>query len=170
MPLFIYKATDLSGSVKKATLEAADEVGAVTKIQEMGLIPIRISVAGNKTASVGFRLNTPLQGLRNRIGGKDLMLFTKDLTTLIDAGLPIDRSLAILMGVVENKKLNTLIGELLKYIQGGSGLSDALAQFPKTFSEFYINMIRAGEAAVRLAMCSTVLAIISKAHRNSRSM
>ncbi len=150
MTLFIYKATDSTGKVTKSTLEAVDEPGAVTRLQEMGLIPIRISPAGSQGPSVGVMMNNPLTRLRDRITGKDLMLFTQDLTTLLEAGLPIDRSLSILMGVVENQKLNRLIREILKSIQGGSGLSDALARFPRTFSDFYVNMIRAGEAGSAL--------------------
>lgn len=146
MPLFIYKATDSTGKVTKSTVEAVDEPGAVARIQEMGLIPIRLSAAGSQRPSTGGMLANPFGGLRNRITGKDLMLFTQDLTTLLEAGLPIDRSLSILMRVVENKNLHHLIGEILKTIQGGSGLSDALARFPKTFSNFYVNMVRAGEA------------------------
>ena len=114
MALFIYKATDSSGKVTKSTVEAVDESVAVTRIQAMGLIPIRISPAGSQRQSVDAVLSNPLSGLRNRITGKDLMLFTQDMATLLEAGLPIDRSLSILMRVVENKKLNRLIKEILK--------------------------------------------------------
>ena len=146
MPLFFYKATDSLGKVTKSTLEAADEAAAVDRIQNLGLIPIRITVADQRQKPGRIKWDSPFSGVLNRVKGKDLMLFTQDLTTLLNAGLPIDRSLSILMGAVENPNLNRILGEILKSIQGGSGLSDALARFPNTFSDFYVNMVRAGEA------------------------
>lgn len=146
MPIFVCKATDSLGKVTKTTLEAENEAAVVKRIQELGLIPIRITAAGQQTNLAAFQLRNPIDGFFNRITGKDLMLFTQDLTTLLHAGLPIDRSLSILMGVVENRTLKRMLGEILKTIQKGSGLSDSLARFPKTFSDFYVNMIRAGEA------------------------
>jgi general secretion pathway protein F len=74
------------------------------------------------------------------------MLFTQDLSALLEAGLPVDRALSILIGVAENEKFKEVIREVLKAVQGGSYLSDALSKHPKVFSSFYVNMIRAGEA------------------------
>jgi general secretion pathway protein F len=145
MALFIYKASDKSGNVTQSTLEADNESIAVARIQEMGLIPIRVAVSQGKGGAKNSILKKPLHGLFTRFGGKDLMLFTQDLTTLLEAGLPIDRSLSILMNVVEKPAFRRLIAEILKSIQGGSGLSDALARVPNVFSDFYVNMVRAGE-------------------------
>jgi general secretion pathway protein F len=145
MALFIYKASDASGKVTKSTVEAVDESGAAVKIQDLGLIPIRISPAGGQSRSLTVSMGNPLDAIRSRITGKDVMVFTQDLSTLLEAGVPIDRSLAILMNIAENRRLKRLIGDILKSIQGGSGLSDALALHPKIFSDFYVNMVRAGE-------------------------
>lgn len=145
MPLFIYKASDKAGNVTQSTLEADNESMAVARIQEMGLIPIRVAVSQGKERARDSILRKPLHGWFSRVTGKDLTLFTQDLATLLEAGLPIDRSLSILMNVVENPAFKRLIAEILRSIQGGSGLSDALARMPKTFSNFYVNMIRAGE-------------------------
>ncbi|PIE67751.1 MAG: type II secretion system protein GspF [Deltaproteobacteria bacterium] len=145
MALFIYKASDPAGKITKSTVEAADESGAVAKIQELGLIPIRISPAGGQPGNISVPMGNPLDVFRNRITGKDVMVFTQDLSTLLDAGVPIDRSLAILMNIAENQRLKRLVGDVLKTIQGGSSLSDALSLHPKHFSDFYVNMVRAGE-------------------------
>jgi len=74
-----------------------------------------------------------------------VMIFTQDLSVLLNAGLPVDRALAIQIDVTEKERFREVIGEILKAVQGGSYLSDALARYPRAFSPFYVNMIRAGE-------------------------
>jgi general secretion pathway protein F len=74
------------------------------------------------------------------------MLFTQDLATLLEAGLPVDKALSILTEVVEKEKFKEIVRDILKSVEGGSYLSDALGKYPKVFSRFYVNMIRAGEA------------------------
>jgi len=146
MPLFLYKATDPSGKIVKSSLESLDEPAAVARIQEMGLIPIRITPAGKQQSLLGAAWSDPFKALTHRVKGKDLMLFTQDLASLLEAGLPVDRSLAILVGVSESAQFKPIIADILKAVQGGAYLSDALARYPKVFSDFYINMVRAGEA------------------------
>jgi len=73
------------------------------------------------------------------------MVFTQDLAVLLGAGLPIDRALTILMNVIERDRFKTVVGDVLKSVQGGTYLSDALVKHPKVFSTFYVNMVRAGE-------------------------
>lgn len=146
MPLFIYKASEPSGKIVKASLEAADEAGAAGRIQELGLIPIRISPAGTQRRVLKWNASESMQWLFGRVTGKDLMLFTQDLSNLLEAGLPVDRSLSILSTITEKPKLRAIVGDILKTVQGGAYLSDALAKYPKVFSDFYVNMVRAGEA------------------------
>lgn len=146
MALFLYKATDPSGKIVKSSLESVDEQAAVAHIQEMGLIPIRITPAHKQQHFMGYALADPFKALTDRITKKDLMLFTQDLASLLGAGLPVDRSLAILTAVTESEKFKTLVADVLKTVQAGAYLSDALAKHPKVFSDFYVNMVRAGEA------------------------
>lgn len=143
---YTYKASDAAGRIVKGTLEAADEGTAAGKLQDMGYIPIRISAGGGQKVALNLDLGRAFSTLFSRISGKDVMLFTQDLAALLEAGLPVDRSLSILSEVAENPRLQTVIGEILKAVQGGAYLSDAMAQHPRAFSDFYVNMIRAGEA------------------------
>ena len=146
MPLYSYKATDVSGKIVKGSLDAVDEKGVVTGLQNMGYIPIRISPSGKESISLNFDLSGAAQALIKRASTKDVMIFTQDLSVLLEAGLPVDRALAILVDVTEKDRFKEIIKDVLKSIQGGSYLSDALAKHPRAFSGFYVNMVKAGEA------------------------
>ena len=74
------------------------------------------------------------------------MQFTIDLSSLLSSGLPVDRSLSILIEVTENPRMRTIVADLLKIVQGGGYLSDAVGRYPKVFSEYYRNMVKAGES------------------------
>ncbi len=146
MPVFSYKAADASNKIIKGTLEAADERGAAGRLQDMGYIPIKIDAAGAGRKTLNMNISDGLASVFSRVSNKDVMLFTQDLSALLEAGLPVDRALTILIDVTENRKFQEIIREILKAVQGGVYLSDAMGRFPKAFSEFYVSMIRAGEA------------------------
>ncbi len=146
MPLYSYKAVDSSGKVIQDVLDATDEMAAVATIQEKGYVPIRVTMGGGGKRLLSSDLTAPLKAILKRVSGKDIMMFTQDLATLLEAGLPIDRSLSILGNVSEKEQLQALVRDILRIVQGGGSLSDALAKYPKAFSKFYINMVRAGEA------------------------
>lgn len=148
MPLYSYKATDNIGKIIKGSLEAADESGAAGRLQDMGYIPINIRQTGKGRETSGSILKDDLNtfSLFARVSTKDVMLFTQDLSALLKAGLPVDRALSILTEVTEKEKFRGVIRDILKAVQGGSYLSDAMGKYPDVFSEFYVNMIRAGEA------------------------
>ncbi len=143
MTQYAYKATDYSGKIIRGAVEAKDEKGAVGLIHDQGLIPIKIQQAGATQKFSGA--SNPL-ALFTGVSTRDVLMFTQDLSSLIQAGLPIDRALKTLVAVTENRKLQTVIEKILKAVQGGSYLSDAMASHPKAFSDFYVNMIKAGEA------------------------
>ncbi len=144
MQTFVYKATDSAGKVVSGTLEASGTKDAVSMLQDMGYIPIRISPAGEHRW-LNIDLSRSLS-LFQRVSTKNVVTFTQDLSTLLGAGLPVDRALAILIDVADNEKFKDVIGDILKTVQGGSYLSDALGKHPRVFSTFYVNMVRAGEA------------------------
>lgn len=151
MPVFAYKAADGGGRVVRGSLESPDERSVAGKLQEMGYIPIRIRETGGNAASVSGRiLRLDVSGLFRaaflRVSTKDVQRFTQDLAALLEAGVPVDRALSILIDTTENPRFRRTIEEILKSVQGGSYLSDALARYPRIFSEFYVNMVRAGEA------------------------
>jgi len=146
MPLYSYKATDTSGKIIRSVMEADTEVVVVHYLQDKGLIPIRITPASRGVSKAGTLLSLDVKTVFQRVASKDVMYFTQDLTALLGAGLPVDRSLKILVESTENIKFKKIIKEILKAIEGGSDLSEAMGRHPEIFSEFYVNMVKAGEA------------------------
>ena len=146
MPTYSYKATDRGGKIVKGTLEAAEESGVVARIHEMGYIPIRISPTGRDHRGLDRYLSGNILSIFTGISTKDVVIFTQDISSLLEAGLPVDRALSILIDVAEKESVKEVIKDILKTVQGGSYLSDALAKHPRVFSTLYVNMVRAGEA------------------------
>jgi general secretion pathway protein F len=141
MAEFIYKATTLGGQTVEGSIDGKDEAAVVQSLHQLGYIPIRILPAREK--GEGARV---FDFLPQRVGIKHLLLFTQELSTLVSAGLPLDRSLSILRSLTENRKLREVIGDILSRIEGGSSLAEALSQHPRIFSRLYVNMIKAGES------------------------
>ncbi len=146
MSTYSYKATDPAGKLVTGTLEAAEEKEAVASLQGMKYIPIRISLAKRNRIGPDINLSKRAASFFQRVSTKDVVVFTQDLSTLLEAGVPVDRALSILIDVAENVRFKDVIRDVLKNIQGGSYLSNALARYPRVFSSFYVSMVRAGEA------------------------
>ena len=141
MALFAYKVVNSQGVTEEGVREAADEQALLAELQAQGLIPIRIEPAKDKTF-LGFKLKTA--GLK--LSQKEIGLLTGELATLLESGLPLDRSLTILLQLTEeNPKLNKLVADVLEKVKGGKSLADSLESQTGVFSKFYLNMIRAGE-------------------------
>jgi general secretion pathway protein F len=136
MAVFSYRGTNVEGIIIEGAIEAADEQAVIERLKNSNIIPLRIFVSG-----VGLR-----KRFARRSSTGDLLNFTTELTSLLEAGLPLDRSLNILAGISENKEKQTLIQAILRSIREGSSFSDALQKNPRMFSRLYVNMIRAGEA------------------------
>lgn len=145
MLTFSYKATDNSGKIVSGSLEARDEKDVVTRLQNMGYIPMRIGPVGMGTTWFSTILTKNAFSFLTGVSTKDVVIFTQDLSALLGAGLPVDRALQILIGVVEKEKFKEVIQDILKTVQGGGYLSDAIAKHPRIFSSFYVNMVKAGE-------------------------
>lgn len=146
MAEYSYEALDRGGKQVRGVIEAGSEQVIVEKLRNMGYYPV--SVGLSRKRAMGNTDITALPGLRlffHRVRNKDVMTFTRQLATLIDAGLPIIRSLTILQEQVESVLLRDKIGQIAKDIEQGSSLSDALAKHPKIFDRLYVNMVRAGE-------------------------
>jgi len=144
MPFFQYKAVTPSGEVQEGVLEASSTPAAVARVQAMGLIPIRAVEAGAaKVASPSGR--APLFQ-RNRITQSDIAVVTRELATLLRAGLPLDRSFEILINLAATPRIADLLARVRNDVRGGAALSKALDAQRAVFSRFYVNMIRAGEA------------------------
>jgi general secretion pathway protein F len=144
MPFFQYKAVTPAGEVKEGVLEASNDAMAIARVRDMGFIPIRAAEAGatRATASEGRR---PLFARRG-ITTNDVGVITRELATLLEAGLPLDRSVEIMINLASTPRVAELLAKVRNDVRGGMALSRALDNQKGVFSRFYVNMIRAGEA------------------------
>jgi len=141
MALYSYKAVNSLGEVEEGVKTALDQTSLLNELQDQGFVPINVELAGNKTF-LGISLGSGAV----KLSQKEVLLFTGELATLLDSGLPLDRSLRVLIQLTEdNEKLSKLISQVLENVKGGNSLADALENQTEVFSRFYLNMIRAGE-------------------------
>jgi len=150
MSNYVYEAVDAGGLRSQGALDVTDQSEALKRIREMGLFPTTVrqaipaqprprSLAARKT----FRF--PLWMSEGRIKPAALAVFTRQLATLVDVGMPLLRGLRLLQEQEENRALKRIITEVARTIEGGETLSEALAAHPKVFSQLYVNMVKAGE-------------------------
>jgi type II secretory pathway component PulF len=147
MATFFYKAVAGSGTVVDGTMDGADDRTIALRLQDMGLVPIQI---GTRKSDQPLKMN--FHWRFRKAGTKEVLFFTQELSTLINAGLPLDRSLAICKQLSDRPKLQSLVGNVLQGIQQGKTFADSLANHPQTFSKLYINMVRAGEVSGSLPL------------------
>jgi general secretion pathway protein F len=147
MAQFRYKATDHDGRIVEGTVDAAEVGGVVARLHDRGLIPIRIGGAEPAAApKAATKIKLPQFAARSRVSKRELLVFTQELSTLLTAGLPLDRCLASLAEVSDNPVLEETVADVLQSVQGGKSLADSLGKHPKVFPPIYVNMVRAGEA------------------------
>ena len=153
MPVFQYEAMDNTGLEVKDTIEAPTEAEATTMIREKGFFVTKIAEKNRKKkAKKGQAAKGGKRAKKKRtfsIGGvktKQLTTFTRQLSTLQDAGLPILRSLRILEGQSKPGPLKNSLADVIEDIESGATLSEAMAKQPKAFDNLYVNMVKAGEA------------------------
>jgi type IV pilus assembly protein PilC len=148
MAMFLYEAVDSQGNEIKAEIEARDEKEANDKIRALNYYPTKVALK----PAVG--MGTP-QAVARKRGGfalgfgvsvKQLTQFTRQFATLLDAGLPIVRSLDILQGQQKPGMLKETLADVKADVEGGSALSESLSKHPRVFDKLYVNMIKAGEA------------------------
>lgn len=145
MPEFAYEALDKTGKQVKGSIEASSEEIIIEKLRDMGYYPLKVEPKKSKGADLDITALPFLRVIFHRVKGKHVMTFSRQLATLIDAGLPIIRSLNILREQVESIIFKEKIQQIAHDIESGSTLSDALAKHPKIFDNLYVNMVRAGE-------------------------
>jgi type IV pilus assembly protein PilC len=162
MPKFNYVAMDSHGKETKGTLEVNSQNEAIGRVKEMGLFPTKIvevekakpekkgakpagKAAGGKKKGGSMEIKIKIPGLGGRVKSKVLTTFTRQLATLVDAGLPLLRGLRVLEKQERNPTLKNIIAELALSIEGGSTFSEGLAQHPKVFNRLFVNMVKAGE-------------------------
>lgn len=145
MPEFLYEALDKGGKQVKGVITASSEDIIIDKLHNMGYYPLRVVPHKTKATEMDILALPGLRIIFHRVKFKHVVTFTRQLATLIDAGLPILRSLFILQEQTESVIFKQKIGEMSKDIESGASLSEALAKHPKVFDKLYVNMVRAGE-------------------------
>ena len=140
MPSFLYRARDKSGALVTGSLEAAsmDEIEA--SLDRMGLIPINVT-----QGKPSFRLTT-LRKFFEKIPPQEIIVFSRQLTTLFGAGVPLTKALFILERQASAEPFRKIVKSLREDIEAGSGLAAAIRKHPAVFPELYASMIEAGEA------------------------
>jgi general secretion pathway protein F len=140
MPLFEYKAVAPSGETVQGTMEAASLELLISKLQEAGNIPLQARESGHGGFSLGG-LTLGRRGMNAREVGE----FTQQMSTLLGAGLPLDRSLQVLIDLAESDRVKRTVGEIRDRVREGGSLSDALEEQHGAFNRLFVNMVRAGE-------------------------
>jgi type IV pilus assembly protein PilC len=161
MPLFAYTAVDAQGKTHQGTVEANNAADAAAAIKKKGQFPTQIAettAAAAKPKGKGFSLSFSKGGGSGKVPGKVLTVFTRQLSTLISAGLPLLRSLRTLSKQEKNANLRNIMASLAESVEGGTTFSEALSQHPKAFNKLYVNMVKAGELGGVLEVVLTRLA------------
>ncbi len=144
MPSFAYKGRNAGGQLIEGVLESTDSGAVVDVLRGMGLTPVDIKEAQGKALKSTSGMNVTL--FKQKITHIDLLLFSRQMHTLLKSGVPIMRALNGLQEAAINPEMKRVIGEIRESLEGGRELSHALARHPRVFSPFYLSMIRVGEA------------------------
>src|SRR5690349_8038806 len=144
MAFFQYRAADQAGKLVEGVMEADAEQSVVVRLREMGCVPLRIALPTGRPATT-MRSTLPL-GSRRKVSQQQLLQFTRELATLLGAGLPLDRSLSILGGLIEGGEFSKVLHSLVEAVRAGKSLAASMAEHPAVFPKIYVNMIRAGES------------------------
>jgi len=138
--LFAYKATNKEGKPVSGTAEVANKQALLALLHKQELHPVLIEIDKGKGKS-----GKSLFRSKKKVKLQDLVIFTRQLSTMISAGVPLARSLSALQGDAQNPYMKEVLAGVAKEVEGGQPLGDAFAKYPDVFSEVYINMVRAGE-------------------------
>ncbi|MCA9325107.1 type II secretion system F family protein [Candidatus Saccharibacteria bacterium] len=140
---FTYKATNKDGKTISGTFEGTTKDDLISALAKQGAKPVSIKVASG---------NGPVQAnlfdriFNQKVSLRDLMVFTRQLSTMVSAGVPLTRSLNTLENQAENKYFKSVIANITKDVESGTSLGEAFGKYPKIFNEVYVNMVKAGES------------------------
>ncbi|MBI4834692.1 MAG: type II secretion system F family protein [Planctomycetes bacterium] len=146
MPKYLYTVRGADGKPKKGTISAINPTEATIELKKQGLTVLTVKAASDKKG--GFALFRPKAG--SSIKADDLMVFTRQLSTMIGAGIPLLESLEILQEQTDNESFKLTLGGVVEKVRGGADFSESLEAYPKVFARIYVSMIRAGEAGGQL--------------------
>jgi len=141
---FYFKAVASDGQLRVGTINAETDRWVAQELRRQGLTPVYVGTEPKRSLEVK---------LPSFSGGKrrDVLFLTQELSTLLNAGVPLDRAISITAELTERPSFRLLVQDILRLVKGGKSLADSLATHPDHFSELYVNMVRAGEASGSLA-------------------
>ena len=163
MTTFFFRAVASDGKVRSGSLTGDDEKLIARELRKQGLTPIYVGLAP-KASALEFKLPSWGGGRR-----RDVLFFTQELSTLLNAGVPLDRSLSISGELTERPAFRFVVLDVLRVLKGGRSLADSLATHPEYFSDLYLNMVRAGEASGALGAIFERLAEFERTRDDLRS-
>ncbi|MFB3072400.1 MAG: type II secretion system F family protein, partial [bacterium] len=144
MPQYTYKVVDQAGSVVEGTMEGRDRRAVIDHLQSMDYLPIAVTEGiDEEAADQGLEVSQII----HRVTRTDVLTFTRQLATLFNSGLEIDRVLQIIIPLTRKARMRAVVEDLLARMQEGSTLSNALGRHPKVFGNLYASMVHAGEAS-----------------------
>jgi general secretion pathway protein F len=159
MALYRYKAVNPAGDIAAGELDAANESEIVDRLRDQGLMPMQVvAAAGDRLATAAKPGQKKSWFAPRRVTRDHVLAFTRELATLLHAGLPLDRALEILIGLATAPPVAVLLQTIRDSIRGGKSLSQAIDMHREVFSRFYVNIVRAGEAGGALGVVLSRLA------------
>ena len=141
MPKFAWEGRTKSGKIQKGVMEASNSEAVANKLRSQEIQPLE----GSIKASSGFNFSLEIPGLQPSVTDKDIIIFTRQFATMIDAGLPLVQCLDLLATEAENKTFKKVLMDVKNTVESGSTFADALGKHVKVFNNLYVQMVRAGE-------------------------
>ncbi len=162
MTTYFFKAVASDGKVRTGTFPAENDKAVAKELRRQGLTPVYVGLEQKKS----FELTLPSFGAAKR---KDVLFFTQELATLLNAGVPLDRALSITTELTEKAQFRGVLLDVLRVVKGGKTLADSLGTHPEYFGDLFVNMVRAGEASGSLAIVFEQLSEFEKTRDELRS-
>src|SRR5215467_14405596 len=163
MATFFFRAVASDGKLRTGSLSGEDEKLIARELLRQGLTPVYVGIAPKSSS---FEIKLPSFGKGKR---RDVLFFTQELSTLLNAGIPLDRALVITGELTERPAFRFIVLDVLRVLKGGRSLADSLATHPEYFSDLYINMVRAGEASGALSSIFERLAEFERSRDDLRN-
>ena len=162
MTSFYFRAVASDGQLRTGTISAETDRWVAQELRRQGLTPVYVGTEPKK--SLELKLPSFSGGKR-----RDVLFLTQELSTLLNAGVPLDRAISITAELTERAAFRLLVQDILRLVKGGKSLADSLATHPEYFSDLYVNMVRAGEASGSLAPVFERLAEFERTRDDLRS-
>ena len=163
MATFFFRAVASDGRMRSGSLAGDNEKVVTRELRKQGLTPVYVGAAP-KGSSLDLKL--PSLGMGKR---RDVLFFTQELSTLLNAGIPLDRAISITSELTERANFRFIVSDVLRVLKGGRTLGDSLGTHPEYFSDLYVSMVRAGEASGSLAVIFERLADFERSKDDLRN-